>query len=352
VTEGQKRLSAVDRRALTAVAMQFFVNGMLGASFASRLPELRDQVDVRLSTFGTLMTIGVGSGLIGSAIAGRVINRFGTRRVLGVGSAGLVLTLPLIGASTGPMQMVTALAIFMVFDVLVDIAMNLQGSWISARRRVPVINRLHGLWSLGTVTGGLVAARSAAEGVPLFTHLTGASVAVAVLAYIVFRGLLKSDEEETLPPTGVSSGRTPTRSVSTSLLVMLGFGGGFAVIMEFVGSDWAAFRLSDDLGASPGLATLGYVAFTSGMTIARYRRATRRVQPGEGFCLEHDHIGVGCEFVGDRGARDARTDDQEVSVSYGLGHRPGERAATRRARPEGSMIRAPQSPRPCARPSP
>jgi hypothetical protein len=168
------------------------------------------------------------------------------------------------------MQMVIALAIFMVFDVLVDIAMNLQGSWISARRRVPVINRLHGLWSLGTVTGGLVAARSAAEGVPLFTHLTGASVAVAVLAYIVFRGLLKSDEEETLPPTGVSSGRTPARSVSTSLLVMLGFGGGFAVIMEFVGSDWAAFRLSDDLGASPGLATLGYVAFTSGMTIARF----------------------------------------------------------------------------------
>ena len=79
-------------------------------------------------------------------------------------------------------------------DVLVDSAMNTQGSWISGRRAVPVMNRLHGLWSLGTVVGGLVAAQAAASGVSLRTHLLVASAAFFAVVVFVGRGLLTTDE--------------------------------------------------------------------------------------------------------------------------------------------------------------
>ena len=46
------------------------------------------------------------------------------------------------------------------FDVLVDVSMNMQASWLSARRHTPVMNRLHGLWSLGTVVGGRTGGRT------------------------------------------------------------------------------------------------------------------------------------------------------------------------------------------------
>ena len=39
--------------------------------------------------------------------------------------------------------------------------------------------------------------------------------------------------------------------------------------MELTSSDWAAFRLSDDFGASAGVAAFAYVAFTAGMTTGR-----------------------------------------------------------------------------------
>jgi hypothetical protein len=46
---------------------------------------------------------------------------------------------------------------------------------------------------------------------------------------------------------------------------------GFAAFTVEVGpSDWAAFRLGDDLGLGPRLAGLGFVATTTGMVIGRF----------------------------------------------------------------------------------
>jgi len=63
------------------------------------------------------------------------------------------------------------LAVLAFLDVVIDIAMNMQGSVLSARRATPVMNRLHGMWSVGTVVSGSAAAAMAAQSVPLLWHL-------------------------------------------------------------------------------------------------------------------------------------------------------------------------------------
>ena len=167
---------ASDRRAVASVATQFFVNGVLFASFIPRLPEIRDRIDVSTGVLGVLMTTALVIGLAGSLISGQLLNRFGTRLTLMGGAALLVLILPLIGFATTPLMFVLALGLMAALDVVVDVSMNLQGSWLSARRHAPIMNRLHGLWSLGTVVGGLAAARLTASGVSLQTHLGGVSL--------------------------------------------------------------------------------------------------------------------------------------------------------------------------------
>ena len=59
----------------------------------------------------------------------------------------MVLSLLVIGAARSPAVWLIGMFTYVFVDVLVDISMNLQGSWISARRHTPVMNRLHGLWS-------------------------------------------------------------------------------------------------------------------------------------------------------------------------------------------------------------
>lgn len=261
---------AADRRALASVATQFFVNGAAFASFVPRLPEIRDRIGVGLDGLGLMMTIAITIGTVGSLQSPRLIERFGTRRTLVVGGVLLVSALPTIGFATVPVVFVLGAATMFVADGLVDVSMNLQGSWLSARRHAPVMNRLHGLWSLGTVIGGLLAARAAAAGVSLETHLTVAAAMMLVSLGFVARGLLTVDEVHADDDVERADSPVPGRSSAARLaLIVLAVSGAFSITVELVSSDWAAFRLSEDFGATAGFAGLGYVAFTVGMTVGR-----------------------------------------------------------------------------------
>src|SRR5205085_8335658 len=130
-----------------------------------------------------------------SLVAGRLIHAATTKRVLRTGAVVMVLSLLVIGAARSPAVWLMGMFAYVFVDVLVDISMNLQGSWISARRHAPVMNRLHGLWSLGTLAGGLGAvAANAAELSPL-THLVIVAAVMAVVLLFVTRRLLPDDEE-------------------------------------------------------------------------------------------------------------------------------------------------------------
>jgi predicted MFS family arabinose efflux permease len=161
--------SARDRRALVATSGQFFVNGAMTASFLARAPQIRDRLGVSVAEFGLLLTVAAVFGLFGSLVAGRIIHAASTRRVLQAGAMIMLLSLPIIGAARSPAVWLVGMITYLFVDVLVDISMNLQGSWISARRHTPVMNRLHGLWSLGTFAGGLGAVAANAAGLSTLT---------------------------------------------------------------------------------------------------------------------------------------------------------------------------------------
>lgn len=254
-----------ERRALAAVAAQFFINGALFASFIPRLPEIRDRVGVTVAGVGLMMSIAASISILGSLVVGRAIERFGSRTVILAAGTLVSFALAVIGLATTSPLLIIGLAGMMTFDVFVDVGMNLQGSWLSARRTRPVMNRLHGLWSLGSVVGGLAAARMAAAGVSLPVHIFGAALVLFAALGLVARGLLRSDL-----PSGSTSTVASGSSRMTSLLFAFFFAGLFAFTLESTAIDWAAFRIGDDFGASAGVAALGYVAVTAGMTVGRF----------------------------------------------------------------------------------
>ncbi len=268
-----RRFGALDRRALAAVALQFFVNGALFASFIPRLPEIRDRVGISIAGLGLLLSIAGVSGLIGSATVGPAISRFGSRRVILTAGTLVSLSLAVVGVAGTPLVLLAGLVGMLTFDVLVDVAMNLQGSWLSARRHAPVMNRLHGLWSLGTVVGGLSSSRIAAAGISLPVHLVGAAAVLLAVIGVVSRGLLRIDEQHAdHPHVAPASPDAPARSGRrpTSFLVLFLLAGFFAVAIESTSIEWAAFRFTDDFGTTAGFAALAYVAVTGGMTVGRF----------------------------------------------------------------------------------
>jgi MFS family permease len=262
-------LGSRDRRALAATAGQFFVNGAMTASFIAQAPQIRDRIGVTVEGFGLLLTISAIFGLIGSLVAGRIVHTFTTRRVLQAGAVVMVISLPIIGVARSPAVWLFGMFTYMFLDVLVDISMNLQGSWISARRHAPVMNRLHGLWSLGTFAGGLGAVIANAAGLSTFTHLVIVATVMAVALVFVTRNLLTNDEEGHGAATVAAVASNSSRRIRRALIALVVLAGMFAVFAEVTGGDWATFRLTDDFAASAALASLAFVAYTAGMTTMR-----------------------------------------------------------------------------------
>jgi MFS family permease len=239
------------------------------ASFIARAPQIRDRIGVSVEGYGLLLTISATFGVLGSLLAGRIVHAASTRRVLIAGAVVMVLSLPVIGGARSPAVWLIGMFSYVFVDTLVDISMNLQGSWISARRHTPIMNRVHGLWSLGLLAGGLGAAAANAAGMSPFVHLTIVSIVMVGVLAVVTHNLLPTDEDgHGDEPTAAPS---PTgRRLSRAPLVLLVLAGVFAVLMEVTGGDWATFRLTDDFDATAAVASLAFVAYSVGMAVMRF----------------------------------------------------------------------------------
>ena len=271
-----------DSRATAAVAVQFAVNGAFFASLFPRLPELRDQIEVSTEAIGVLLTVSAASGVVASLTSARLIARFSTRTVMFAG--GVVIGLALVGVGVSSTWAAAALALAVMFavDVYVDVAMNMQASWLSARRARSIMSRVHGLWSLGSVLGGLGAGALAGAAVSLRAHLIGAAVILVVVSSVLATQLLPVDEvhrhDEADPPLDPNDASRPGRSGSAavrdrtarSLMARFFLAGLAAVVIEVAAMNWAAFRITDDLGGAESTGAIAFAAVMAGGTLSRF----------------------------------------------------------------------------------
>lgn len=270
-----------DRRALVAVATQFFANGATMATFVPRLPEIRTRIGVDTTQMGLVLAAAGLIAVAASSVTGRINERFGTRKAIVVGGLLMAAGLGAIGQAKNPFALAIALGWFSSSDAVVDVAMNMQGSWLSARRPTPFMNRLHALWSVGTFVGGFVTSRAAAAHLSVSAHTAVAAVVLAGVIVVLSRFLLEVDEsfddpdlvEEAKGQSILDSqGLAPAASLPAGAwktLVPFVLAGICVIMFEVLPLDWAGFRLTDDFGAAPGFAALGFVATTVGMTAAR-----------------------------------------------------------------------------------
>ncbi len=247
------------RRTAIAVAALFFTNGAAFASWAPRIPELADRVGVDLAGLGLiLLMMGVG-GLAGTGPAGRLIDRIGSRRVSVGGAIVVSLAVASIGLAANPTALGLALLIVGISDVTADLGMNAQAVSVQVRG-ASAINRLHGLWSIGTVVGGILGAAAAGAGISLEAHLVTVGVAMAGVA-AASNAFLSNDAPPAPPETDEAPSLRP--------MLLLGLLGLAAAFLEAPGNEWSAAFIDDAFGSAPATAALGFVAFTVGMTASR-----------------------------------------------------------------------------------
>jgi fucose permease len=286
-----------------AVVVAYAASGLAFASWVSRLPAIRDGLELTPGTVGLLLLCMTLGSFVSVSASGLIVLRFGSRRTIRIGSimvgCGLVLTGFGTSVLENPLTVAAGLAVIGLGTASWNTASNVEGAAVERAVGRHIMPRLHGAFSLGTVLGAGLGAWAAAAEVPVFWHLaaTGLVVAASVAtAASRFRADItpvrgersftpaKPDTFED-PSTGplniIRPGSTETeapldskrqvaqawRDRRTLLLGVLVLG---LALAEGAAGDWVALALADGYGLSDAAGAAGYGLFVTFMTVGRF----------------------------------------------------------------------------------
>jgi fucose permease len=257
------------RRALRAVYYVFFGAGFAFASWASRIPQVRDGLRLSPASLGLLLLSIAAGSLIALPLAGTVVARMGAARTITlmsiVSAAGLATTA--LGYRSGVAPVVLGLFLLGIGNGTWDVAMNVEGTFVEQRVGRAILPRFHAGFSIGTVAGALLGAAMVAVGVSVTTHLLGVAILIAVGGPWAVRGFLTV----TAPahPDGRPS-RHPLEAWMEPRTLVLGL---FVFCMAFIegtGNDWLGVAIIDGYNAKPAVGSLALGIFLAAMTTGRW----------------------------------------------------------------------------------
>jgi predicted MFS family arabinose efflux permease len=265
----------------------FIGSGFAFASWASRIPQVRDHLHLDPAALGLVLLALAGGSILALPLSGPVIARLGSRVMVMAmaGLLGVALLTVAAGFLAGVAPVVVGLFLFGFANGGWDVAMNVQGAVVERRLGRSIMSRFHAGFSLGTVAGALVGAAVVALHVPVTAHLAAVAVLVAVSVPAGARHFVADHHSDAEPaPDGWSAGDTappppadgPTaarghfaawREPRTVLIGIFVLAFAFA---EGTANDWISVAVIDGYHVSPAVGTLAFAIFLAAMTTGRW----------------------------------------------------------------------------------
>ncbi|MFI8813309.1 MULTISPECIES: MFS transporter [unclassified Streptomyces] len=265
-----RRLRA-GRHARAAVAVLFFTNGALFANLLPRYPQIKEDLAISNGAYGLAVAAFPAGAITAGLAAGVLIRRVGSARVAVVGT--LLTGAGIVAAGLAPSVALFAAALFLggAMDALTDVAQNAHGLRVQRLYGRSILNSFHAIWSIGAVTGGLMAAGAMSLGLSRGVHLALSAIVLAVAAVAAWRFCLPGPESEP-EGTGPEQRNTERESGASHVgyvlaaLVLIATAG---TLVEDAGNSWAALYLTDALHTSAALAAWGFIALVGAQFIGR-----------------------------------------------------------------------------------
>ena len=144
--------------------------GLCFATWASRIPDIKTALKLTDAALGTILfALPVGQFLM-MPFSGRLVTRFGSRKVILFALPAYTLCLTNLGLATNGWQLATGLFLFGIFGNMCNISINTQGIATEKIYNRPIMSAFHGGWSIAGFTGALVGLIMIHLKVPPYTH--------------------------------------------------------------------------------------------------------------------------------------------------------------------------------------
>jgi MFS family permease len=287
------------RQSRVAIVCYFFVLGVATATWAARLPAIKESLHLSDGRLGLALFAVPAGSVLTLALSGRIADRFGAVRVLRVGGVLDPAALVPIGLARNLVALMATLAVYGAMAGLLDVSMNACGARLELGYERPIMSSLHAGYSIAGLAGAGIGGISAWLGIsplPTFTVTAGVLIVLGLLAGP--RVVLPATEDPGSTPE--SPGDTPRRSPRQpvlpsgddpsglpredsilpdppgrpprnplQLIWVLGLVALCGQVGEGSAGDWSAVYLHVNLGSSAAVAAVALGAFSVTMAAGR-----------------------------------------------------------------------------------
>jgi len=249
------------------LAMSFFYFGMgfCFASWASRIPDIKSFLNLSEGELGTILfALPIGQ-LTAMPFSGKLVTRFGSRKVLLFSLILYAFCLTNIGLAEETWQLALGLYLFGICGNFSNISINTQGVYTEQVFGKPIMGSFHGSWSLAGFCGALVGLVMLAFKLTPYQHFIIVFAIVGLIVFINYRFLIKVKAVK----KEIDIAKPEFHRLDKSL-IWLGVIGFCCMASEGIMFDWSGVYFKDIVKAPGALVILGYTSFMITMASGRF----------------------------------------------------------------------------------
>ncbi len=244
-----------------AVAAMFILNGALFGIWASRIPAVRDRLELSHEALGYGLLFMAAGAVCSFPITGKLTDRFGAVAITRIIAVLYTASLIMLAFANGFWALAAFLFVFGAFHGSMDVAMNAWAAEVEQAYDKPVMSSFHAMWSLGAGLGALSGYTAVQMGLSVVQHFLLAGSIVVGLALALSWVQWKSRRSD--------AKKGSVFALPSGALVLVGFTALCGALGEGAVADWSAIFLRDVTGAAESIAALGYAVFSVTMVLFR-----------------------------------------------------------------------------------
>lgn len=250
-------------RIRVAVSLFYVGQGIAFASWASRIPEIKQHLHLTDAQFGTLLLALPIGQLVTMPISAKLVTNFGSKKLLSITAPIYVVVLTTLGLANADWQLALSLFLFGMMGNMCDISVNTQGIEAEKLFIKPIMTSFHGAWSLANFAGALIALLMINLGVSPYYHYW-------IIAGFIWINVLLN-HKYLISGTATRKERKPKFFVKPEgILLQLGIIGFCSMATEGAMFDWSGIYFEKIVIAPKSIVVLGYASFMIMMAMGRF----------------------------------------------------------------------------------
>ncbi len=268
----------------------FFLQPIPFGSWLPQIPGVQERLALGPAELAIAL-LGLPTGiLLMLPFAGQLVGRIGSRNTLLYGFPVFLALVPLPVAAPDIVSLFLLLVLLGIGLSTIELGLNVEADIIEKRGSASIMNRCHGFWSLGIMTGSLIGAGFLVLNASPWLAIGLLSLLLVPVAFVVCRAL-PLHEVPAAEAQPRSSWRLPSPGVLGISLFVFGI-----TMTEGAVADWSAVYLKDVFSTS-GMATgMGYVVFAMMVSVGRFLGDAAKERLGPVFlariCLSLSLVGM------------------------------------------------------------